>query len=244
METDTYSLAAQAEDEHWWYRGRRAVLKSVLDRYVPTSCRPLNVLEIGCGNGGNLPLLASYGKVFAVELNDAARERAARRGLAQIEKGWLPDGLPFESERFDVIAALDVIEHVENDRQAIVALGNRLTSNGLLLMTIPAYGWLWSPLDEISHHKRRYTSAQLVSLLTDLGFRVCYSSYFNTLLFPFAVTKIALGKLFDLSPCRALRTPPTPMNRLLQAVLIVESTLIPRVSFPYGLSILICASAK
>ena len=139
MEADAYSLAAEGEDEHWWYRGRRGVLKSVLDRYVPTSCRPLDVLEIGCGNGGNLPLLADYGRVFAVETDDAARVRASQRGIAKVEIGWLPDKMPFHNKRFDLITALDVIEHIEDDGKVMLALRQLLAPNGLLVMTAPAY---------------------------------------------------------------------------------------------------------
>src|SRR5262245_43841431 len=126
MDVGAYSLAAQAEDEHWWYCGRRAILKSVLDRYAPRDHRSLNVLEVGCGTGGNLPLFSTYGKVFAVEMDDLARARASNRGIAEVEKGSLPDRIPFEGDRFDLVTALDVIEHVEDDRRAMLSLSRLL----------------------------------------------------------------------------------------------------------------------
>lgn len=244
MDTKLYSLAAQIEEEHWLFRGRRAVLRSVLDRYAPLTDQPRNILEVGCGNGGNFQLLASYGRLFAIEMDDPTRARATCRGLAQVEKGWLPDELPFGNRRFDLIAALDVIEHIEDDWKSIQALRSYLKPNGLLVMTVPAYKWLWSQHDMFCHHKRRYTRAQFVSLLRDMDFDFIYSTYFNTLLFPFAVVHIMLGKLFRGLPYNALNIPPTPLNRILEAIFSLESLFIPHLSFSYGLSILVCAHVK
>lgn len=244
MDIEAYSLAAEVEDEHWWFRGRRAILRSILDRYVPPASRPRTILEVGCGNGGNLLLLSAYGQVFAVEKDDAARTRASSRGVAHVEKGWLPDGLPYAEDRFDLIAAFDVLEHIDDDREAVRALRNRITPNGLLVVTVPAFGWLWSQHDDVSHHKRRYTRAGLLALLTECCFDITYSSYFNTLLFPIAVSHVALGKVLGGSPYCALQMPPRPVNRLLEAVFSLERVLIPRASFPYGLSILLCAHPK
>lgn len=244
MDVGAYSLAAQAEEEHWWYCGRRAVLKSVLDHYAPRTCQSLNVLEVGCGNGGNLPLFSTYGKVYAVEMDDLARARASSRGIAGVEKGSLPDSIPFEGGRFDLVTALDVIEHVEDDRKAMLALRRLLAPGGLLVITAPAYMWLWSQHDEFGHHKRRYTKAQLISLMKDQGLIVHYSTYFNTLLFPIAAIRIKLCKLIKKHPSSAMRTPSALVNRLLRVVFFCESIAIPRVSLPCGLSILICASPR
>lgn len=240
MERETYALAGKVEDEHWWFRGRRAILRSVLGRFAPAVPGSRTVLEVGCGNGGNLRLLAAYGRVLAVELNDAARSRASGRGIGRVEKGWLPDGLPFGTERFHLIAGLDVLEHVEDDREALLALRGRLMPNGALILTVPAYRWLWSRHDEVSHHRRRYTRRGFGSLLTEVGFQVLYATYFNTLLFPVAVAYVRVGGFFRGAASLAMSTPPGPVNRLLEAIFSVESVLIPKVSLPYGVSILVC----
>jgi SAM-dependent methyltransferase len=161
--------------------------------------------------------------------------------MASVEKGWLPDGLPFAQDRFDLIAAFDVLEHIDDDGEALRALHNRLTPHGLLVLTVPAFGWLWSRHDEFSHHKRRYTRAGLTALLTERGFAIVYSSYFNTFLFPVALTRLKLGALLHVTPSRAMRIPPAPLNRALTAIFSLERALIPRLSFPYGVSILLCA---
>lgn len=244
MQAEAYILMAQVENEHWWWRGRRAVLRSVLGRYAPESGAGRTVLEVGCGSGGNLPMLSLYGTLCAVELDDGARTQAVQRGLARVEKGWLPDGLPFDGERFDLIAALDVLEHIDDDRGSLRALRERLSPNGLLLLTVPAYMWLWSSQDEFSHHRRRYTRSQCVSLVRDSGLEVLYSSYFNTLLFPLAVARIALSNLFGGSGDAAVKKPPGLLNCALKGIFASEGAVLPRLSFPYGLSIVVCARAK
>lgn len=244
MDAQAYALAADTEDEHWWYLGRRAILRSVLDRFAPPRDPSRTILEVGCGNGGNLPLVSAYGQTYAVEMDDAARARASRRAVARVEKGWLPDGVPFGDRQFDLIAALDVLEHVDDDRAALQTLHNRLLPGGLLVVTVPAYGWLWGWRDEFSKHKRRYTRPTLIGGLTEVGFDVPYSSYFNTLLFPLAVVYAQLEQLLFSSAYQAISVPPAPLNRALTAIFALERLFIPRVAFPYGLSILVCARRR
>lgn len=242
VETDVYRIAADVEKEHWWFCGRRTVLRSVLNKLLSSGDVPRRILEVGCGNGGNLPLLAEYGQVTAVELDDRARARAAECGIAQVEKGWLPDGLPYKEPTFDLILALDVIEHVDDDLGSIRALREILNPNGMLLITVPAYQWLWSEHDEVAHHKRRYNLAQCKQLLAEGGFNTSYATYFNSLLFPLAVPHVKFRKYFSNDAYGALRVPPPFINRLLLSTFELESRLIPDVSIPYGISILICAS--
>jgi SAM-dependent methyltransferase len=157
MERQAYDIAAGIENDHWWFSGRRRLLAAVLERHLPRSDAPRRILEIGCGNGGNLELLAGFGQVFAAEKDDAARERASARGIGHVERGWLPDAIPFGGESFDLIAAFDVLEHIEDDRGAVRALRDRLGARGVLIATVPAYRWLWSEHDTLSQHVRRNT---------------------------------------------------------------------------------------
>jgi SAM-dependent methyltransferase len=240
MDADIYPAVAGIEDRHWWFRGRRAILARVLDRYAPPP--PRRILEVGCGNGGNLPLLAKYGELSAAEVDDGARERAAARGLARIAKGRLPHGLPFLDERFDLIAALDVLEHVDDDAAALRALQARLDPGGVLVATVPAYSWLWSRHDEATHHKRRYTLPSFVAKVRAAGFAPLHASYFNTLLFPLAVAHIKLVQ--PLAPGAGLALPPAPVNRALAALFAAERWMVPRLALPFGLSILACARAE
>ena len=241
MQKRAYEIAARIENDHWWFSGRRSILAALLDRYLPPSATPRRILEVGCGNGGNLAFLAGYGNVFAVEKDDGARERAALRRIGTIERGWLPDALPFAGDTFDLIAALDVLEHVEDDAAAVRVLRARLNERGLLIVTVPAFQWLWSDHDVLSEHVRRYTRERFAELLLHAGLNVCYCGYFNSLLFPAAVASIVLGWLVS-GGHPGLRIPPRAINRALRSIFTIEARLVPRIELPFGLSIVACAS--
>jgi SAM-dependent methyltransferase len=242
MQEQAYEIAARIETDHWWFSGRREILAALLDRYLPPSTVPRRILEVGCGNGGNLALLAAYGSVFAVEKDDGARERAALRRIGTVERGWLPDALPFAGDSFDVIAALDVLEHLEDDAAAVRALRDRLSERGMLIVTVPAFQWLWSEHDVLSQHVRRYTRQRFAMLLRHAGLNVLYCGYFNSLLFPFAVANIALGRLAPRDTRRGLQIPPRGINRALRWIFTIESRLVTRIQLPVGLSIVACAT--
>lgn len=243
MNPETYAVAAHSEDRHWWFSARRAILGAVLDRFLTPPARR-RVLEVGCGNGGNLPLLSRYGEVFAVEMAEAARARAAARGLARVEAGALPDALPFDGVAFDVVAALDVLEHVPDDRAAVAALRAKVKPGGLLLLTVPAFMWLWSRHDEISHHRRRYALGELADVARGGGFEVAHATYFNTLLFPLGVAHIKLASRLTADAHSGTRIPPRPLNALLHTLFAAERHLVPRLSLPFGISILLCGNAR
>lgn len=220
------------------------MLRSVLDRFLPSSRRTSDILEIGCGNGGNLKLLSSYGRLCAVELDDTSRQRASNRGLARVEEGWLPDHLPFDRLRFDLIAALDILEHIEDESGALLALRNRLKPDGLILITVPAYQGLWTRHDELSHHRRRYDLRRLSSMLKECGFDPFYATYFNTLLFPLEALYLKFAASSEKDPYRGLRMPAAPLNALLTGIFFMESLLLPRIRLPFGLSVLALARTR
>lgn len=239
MERRVYARMGEVEDRHWWFVARRRILATVLERsaLLPKSAR---VLEAGCGTGGNLGMLSRFGPVSAFEPDEAARGNASRDIRFDIRAGALPDKVPFAGERFDLIAVLDVLEHLGDDEGALRALVERLEPGGVILVSVPAFAFLWSRHDVRHHHKRRYTRASLLAVTRAAGFEPVTVGYFNTLLFPLIVARRTLGRLFGLVGDDDAM-PSLWLNRLLGAVFALERRLVGRVRLPFGVSLLMLA---
>ncbi|MGY2726639.1 class I SAM-dependent methyltransferase [Thermostichus sp. OS-CIW-26] len=239
MDPEAYEQMAGLEDRHWWFLGRRHILSRVIGSLpLPPSAY---ILEAGCGSGGNLEMLSRFGKVWAMEKSEIALPLAQARGIGIVAEGELPNRIPFGSQRFDLIALLDVLEHLENDKEALLALSQRLTPSGYLVVTVPAYPWLWSLHDELNHHKRRYTRGQLLSLLKSSGLEVYTLVFFNSFLFPIISGIRIMQKVLRLRESQDLKMPPLWLNRLLTGIFAAEAYLIPKFSLPFGVSLLAVA---
>ena len=223
------------EGAHWWFAARRRIVESLIRRHAPRRAGR-RVLEAGCGTGGNLAMLAGFGRLDALEYDGEARDIARARGLCDVAAGALPDRVDFERGAYDIVALLDVLEHVEDDTASLRALGERLKEDGVLIVTVPAVPWLWSKHDELHHHHRRYTRRQLKEAIERAGLRMRRIGYFNSLLFPLAVGQRGLHRLLDRDAALD-RRPSAPVNALLRAVFGVERFLLPWLRFPIGLSL-------
>ncbi|MBF0171986.1 MAG: class I SAM-dependent methyltransferase [Magnetococcales bacterium] len=244
MEPDTYKNMAASQDVHWWFHGRRLLLKSMIQRLpLPPDAR---ILDAGCGTGANLDMLHQFGTVWGMEPNAFALERAKTRSHSIVEYGTLPDQIPFAPINFHMISLLDVLSCCQDDGAVIRALSARLIDGGWLVVTTPAYGFLWSSHDNAQHHHRRYHMNQLRSLLEQGGLEVSFTTYFNTVLFPL-IAMIRIFKritgLFHGDDTVAL---PHPwLNHFFFHILSFERNLISRgVQLPFGVSILALAQKK
>ncbi len=234
MQPEAFALMAAAEETHWWFRARRAIATRVLETLeLPPHAL---ILDAGCGTGGNLPLLAKFGKVYAFEYDAGARQLADARGLAIVSGGALPEPFPFAPQTFDLIALFDVLEHLEHPIESLRALGARLAPGGSLVLTVPAYQWLWGPHDELHEHKRRYTRRLLREHVSAAGLTVAYVSHMNSLLFPAAVAQRTMHRLTGNAGGEL--TPGTLANEAFYRVWSLERAWLPRVSVPFGLSII------
>jgi SAM-dependent methyltransferase len=238
MDSDAYDQAADVEQRHWWFRGRRAVLAAVFRRISAARAGPMSILEAGCGNGGNLALLARFGSVVAFEPHAKARARAAARDIATVLPGSLPGQVPFPEDGFDLVVALDVIEHLKEDVAAVATLLRQLKTGGRLVLTVPAHMWLWSEHDTLSHHCQRYSAAGLRAALERAGCEVHYVTFFNTVLMLPAALYILLCRVFRWRASAALAVPIAPVNNMLTAAFAAESLLVPRIRLPWGVSLL------
>lgn len=237
MNPAAYETMARTEDQHWWYAGRRRILAEVIERLnPPTTSR---ILEIGAGTGGNLAMLSRFGEVSAVEVDDYARARASEKTGIPVQKGHLPDGLPFTGPSFDLVCLFDVLEHIQDDVAALRVLRGLIRPDGQILLTVPAYNWLWSSHDVIVHHYRRYNERMLRQRGEAAGLRVVRLSHFNLWLAPLAVAVRLVDPLLssrESSPGVSL--PAKPINRAFLAVFGSEAALLRRCDLPFGISLL------
>jgi SAM-dependent methyltransferase len=246
MHKEFYAEYYEIEDKHWWFVGRRKVQLAILDRYLKpgNSLRsPRRILDVGCGTGTMLGYLSRYGRAQGIDADEEAVRFCRQRGVPDVRL-VTASTLPFEDGTFDLVTILDVLEHIEDDAGTLRELHRVLRPRGQLLVSVPAYRFLWGPQDEISNHKRRYIARTLRERLVEAGFRVRRLSYFNTILFP-AIAGIRL-----LRPYRPgspnlksdfTMTRPGPANTLLGHLFGLEAPIVKRFDLPFGVSILALA---
>jgi SAM-dependent methyltransferase len=238
MELEYELQTHRVEERHWWYRGRRRVLERAIERLrLPDGA---SILDAGCGSGRNMVELARHGTVTGVELSDTSVRLARERGVGEVVEGSVMD-MPFEEGSFDLTVSLDVIEHLQDDIGALRELRRVTKPGGALLVTVPAYQWLWSGHDEINHHHRRYNRPTLLAAAESAGWHVESSAHFNSLLLPIAILLRALER-FKPSTTKSsldLWIPPAPLNWALCQPLNLEAAVIGRGGpMPAGLSLL------
>lgn len=237
MDRAIYDRMREVEQDHWWFAARREILARQLeDLRLPPDAR---ILEVGCGTGGNLALLQRFGQVTAVEPDAESRAYAAERSGAPVVDGALPNGLP--APGFDLVAALDVIEHVDGDAEAVKALGALLKPGGVLLTTVPAHPWLWSRHDELHHHKRRYRMPTYRRLFEAAGLKVRKASYFNSFLFPVVALVRGVKVLTGGKGPEDDAMPGATVNGLLKRIFAAEGPVLRHANLPVGVSILLIA---
>jgi SAM-dependent methyltransferase len=239
MDRVVYDRMAAHDTSHWWYRARRDILADYIDRYagLPPDAR---ILEVGCGTGHNLPMLGAFGTVDAIEIDPAARAIASRRLGRLVGDAPLPALTGVARGSYDLVAALDVMEHVVDDVAALRAMAECLKPGGKILMTVPAHQWLWSAHDKVNHHHRRYSRARLIAVLRQAGLGWQKLGYFNSLLFPVAVAARFLDRLTD-NDDSGDSLPSRPVNAAFEKIFRLERHALGRVPFPPGLSLIALA---
>lgn len=243
MERSIYRSMRLLQKEHWWFRGRRVILASLIAGLGLRSGS--RILEAGAGSGGNIALLQEFGLVSAFDMDAEAVNYCRLDTGVHSLVGSLPDENPYqESGDFDLVVALDVLEHIGEDRESLVSLASCLAADGRLLLTVPAYQWMFSGHDRIHHHKRRYTLEGLERVVRAAGFEVGRSGYFNSLLFPI-VAAVRLGsKALSRDSRSDTKMPGQRLNASLAWIFGLEASILRRAAFPFGTSIFLIASRR
>lgn len=252
MEHAEYAVMYEAESRHWWFQGSRRVLLSLVRRYRPAAREgaPLRLLDMGCGTGITLDRLGRGEGLaaFGVDLEPSALAFCGERGLSRLARASVT-ALPFPAGTFDVVTALDVVEHVPDDVAALGEAARVLRPDGVAIVTVPAHAWLWSDHDRALHHQRRYSRALLAERLRAAGLVPLRLSYYNALLFP-GVAAVRLGQRLaralrpaapDAIPRSDVRLPPAPANAILREVFAAEGAWLTHADLPLGVSLVAVA---
>jgi ubiquinone/menaquinone biosynthesis C-methylase UbiE len=239
------------EDKHWWFATRTRALYSVLDPVLPPYREGRRVLDVGCGAGNMFHHLARYGEVEGIDNNPKPLAVARARGYQVVEGRG--ESMPFEDNRFDLVAALDVVEHVPDDLAMLRECRRVCKPGGYFVTTVPAFQWLWSHNDEINQHQRRYSKRQLGERLEQAGFAVRRMTFAYFSVFPMAAALILLRRMMNQKPALAAPTtdqdayqvemePVSPwLNALLNGIGGIEAWFLRGVNLPFGTTIIALA---
>lgn len=237
MNPAAYEEMCQTEQSHWWFVARREILSSLIKKFSKPNQK---ILEIGAGTGGNLEMLLNYGAVSAVEPNDFARKKILEKFGNKISliNGKLPNQLNLENQSFDLICLFDVLEHVEDDLLALREIKKFLKPNGKIILTVPAFQFLWSSHDKNLHHFRRYNFNNLKKLITNSNLRATRIGYFNCLLFPIAFVMRLIEKIFPAKKSSSTNNCDPITNKILTKIFASEKYFLQiNWNFPFGLSL-------
>lgn len=247
MEKIEYQRLADREHFYWWNVGRRSILEEALRRHLVTNNQNLDVLDIGCGPGGNLLFLERFGFVTGLDISKEALRLARDKNFKKLVQGSA-ETLPFPDASFNVVSILDVLEHVNDDEGTLGEIARVLKKDGVLLLTVPAHRWLWSRHDEALHHKRRYAAAELRRKIARAGLQRVEMSHFVIPGVPALFVREALRKTGRyLSPNGEEKVDtyniilPPFLNRLLILWLTGEKHVMKIFPIPVGSSLLLIA---
>jgi SAM-dependent methyltransferase len=236
MMEHTYPILFRVEQSHWWHTGRRKIIASFVEdicRHV-TDRRP-RILDVGCGTGANLLMLSKYGDAEGVDVSEDALAFCRERGLDTVKLG-AAEALPYEDGTFDLVTALDVVEHLDDDLAGLREMRRVLRPGGRVLLFVPTFMFLWGLQDDVSHHRRRYRMPELRRVLEQAGFEVERTTYANITFF---VPILAMRKLMRLTGIKAETENDinvSALNGVLGSMLGAESAILKYVNIPFGVS--------
>jgi SAM-dependent methyltransferase len=229
---------AAVERTHWWFTARRDILLSVTRRFVPEGG---TLLDVGCGTGYFMEAVGDRYTAWGVDPSPLSVRMCHERGLRNVVQGTAYDLSALGDRRFDAIYFLDVIEHLDDEARAVREGLRLLRPGGLIVITVPAFMFLWSEHDELNHHRRRYRRPQLEALLRGTGLAVERLTYFNFYLFPLASVDRMAHRVLRRPVSAELAVPHPLVNRLMGGTFRAERHRVAdavRAPYPFGLSLL------
>jgi len=234
MRKETFEIINKMEERHWWFRVKRRLVILLLKKYSKNR-KDLCILDIGCGTGLVSKALQPFGEIHSLDPSEDALQFCQQKGLQNLHQGTIHN-LPFKNQFFDVVIALDVLEHVRDDQGAVNEIKRVLKEGGIFICFVPAFLFLWSKQDEILMHQRRYTCPSL-SVLFSTGWQCLKISYFNFFLFP-AIFLARIIKNALKSEFKDEAEQLSLLNKIFYQIFKLELKFLPYFSFPFGVSLL------
>ncbi len=244
MMVHTYPILYEVEQTHWWHVGRRKILAN----FVRNICEQVNerrprILDVGCGTGANLLVFSKYGDAEGVDVSPDALAFCKQRGLLNVKHGAL-ERLPYANDSFDLVTALDVVEHLDDDLAGLKEIRRVLRPGGRALLFVPTFMFLWGVQDDVSHHRRRYRVPELERRLSEAGFEIERSTYANITFFLPILLIRRLMKLTGIKTATENTINVPALNGLFGWLFGLESIALRYVNFPFGVSGLCVARAR
>jgi SAM-dependent methyltransferase len=244
MKEHTYPIMFRVEQAHWWYTGRRKILAG----FVEAICRQVTdrrprILDVGCGTGANLLMLAEYGDAEGVDISEDALAFCRERGLDKVRLG-AGEQLPYDDGTFDLVTALDVVEHMDDDLAGLREMRRVLRPGGRVLLFVPTFMFLWGLQDDVSNHRRRYRLPELRRVLEQAGFEIERTTYANITFFLPILVMRQLMRLTGVKAESENNINVSALNGVLGSVFGAESWLLRVMNLPFGVSGLCVARVK
>jgi SAM-dependent methyltransferase len=245
VEIEEYEKMYNLENSHWWFVGKRRIAQNLIEEFVPLNQKE-TILDVGCGTGAAMCFLDHYGRVYGIDISETALCFCQERALTGLSRASALR-LPFADSSFSLITAFDVLYHEEvvDDLIALEEFHRVCKEGGSVLISEPAFKFLWGWHDVAYHSRRRYVASELESKLEKVGFQVVKLSYSNALLFPLIFAFRMWKRLSNPSPENHSDVKPLPpyLNKVLLAVYHLEALLVGRTRLPVGSSV-VCVARK
>jgi SAM-dependent methyltransferase len=244
MMEHTYPILYEVEQSHWWHVGRRRIIAGLVEEICKgVKDRRPRILDVGCGTGANLLMLSKYGDAEGVDISEDALAFCRERGLEKVKHGAAEE-LPYEDGTFDLVTALDVVEHLDDDVASLREMRRVLRPGGRVLLFVPTFMFLWGLQDDVSNHRRRYRLPELHHVLERAGFEVERSTYANITFFAPILLIRQLMRLTGLKAETENNINVPALNGVFGWLLGTESTILRYVNLPFGVSGLCVARVK
>jgi SAM-dependent methyltransferase len=244
MKKSEYARMEEHEKNYWWHLGRLRIIKTYVSRALVDK-QKAKIMNVGCGTGGTIDMLEKFGTVDNVDISDDAISFMKQNGYTRLTK--VDDiALPFKDKTYDMVGAFDVLEHIENQTGALKEWKRILKDDGAVVITVPAYQWLWSDHDKSLYHERRYTTARIKQAATEAGLRVEKKSYAIVFSLPLVVAFRYINKITGKETDSETSYVEVPkwVNSLFTQFLYLEALMHNFIKFPFGTTVVTILKKK